>query len=135
MTTYYDSRTDEFVKTIPVVRQLNAIFDTLPDKELIADLTAWTGRPGYTVKILWRTYVAMAVLNLPSFASLIRTLQNNPYVAIACGITSSDGIPSKFAYSRFVRKLSEPRYVQCLAEFWQKCSYRQYRFEGLVERS
>jgi transposase len=53
----------------------------------------------------------MAVLNLPSFASLIRTLQNNPYIAIACGITDSDGIPSKFAYSRFIRKLPEPQYV------------------------
>jgi transposase len=111
MTTYYDNRTDEFVKTIPVVRQLHAIFDTLPDEELIADLTARTGRPGYTVKILWRTYVAMAVLNLPSFASLIRALQNNPYVAIACGITNPEGIPTKFAYSRFMRKLSKPKYV------------------------
>jgi transposase len=111
MTTYYDSRTEEFVKTIPIVRQLHAIFETLPDQELIADLTARTGRPGYTVKIIWKTYVAMAVLGLPSFASLIRTLQNNPYVAIACGITSPEGIPTKFAYSRFMRKLSQPKYV------------------------
>jgi transposase len=111
MTTYYDSRTEEFVKTIPVVRQLHGIFETIPDKELIVDLTARTGRPGYTVKILWRTYVAMAVLGLPSFASLIRTLQNNPYIAIACGITSPEGIPTKFAYSRFMRKLSRLEYV------------------------
>ena len=111
MTTYYDSKTDEFVKTIPVVRQLHAIFETIPDKELIVDLTARTGRPGYTVKIIWRTYVAMAFLGLPSFASLIRTLQNNPYIAIACGITSPEGIPSKFAYSRLMWKLSQPRYV------------------------
>jgi len=32
-------------------------------------------------------------------------------IAIACGITSHEGIPSKFAYSRFVNKLSQPRYV------------------------
>jgi IS5 family transposase len=111
MTTYYDSRIDEFVKTIPIVRQLHGIFETIPDKELIVDLTARTGRPGYTIKILWRTYVAMAVLGLPSFASLIRALQNNPYIAIACGITSPEGIPTKFAYSRFMRKLSQPKYV------------------------
>jgi transposase len=126
MTTYYDSRTEEFVKTIPVVRQLNAIFDTLPDKELIADLTARTGRPGYTVKILWRTYVAMAVLGLPSFASLIRTLQNNPYVAISCGITSPEGIPSKFAFSRFMRKLSEPRYVTMVKNIMRKLTRGMY---------
>jgi transposase len=126
MTTYYDSRTDEFVKTIPIVRQLNAIFGTLPDKELIADLTARTGRPGYTIKILWRTYVAMAVLNLPSFASLIRTLHNNPYIAIACGITSPEGIPSKFAFSRFMRKLSEPRYVTMVKNIMRKLTRGLY---------
>jgi transposase len=111
MTTYYDSTTDDFVKTIPIVRQLHAIFDVLPDGDLIASLTARTGRPGYTAKVLWRTYVAMAVLNLPSFAALIGTLKNNPYVAIACGITSPEGIPTKFAYSRFMRKLSRLEYV------------------------
>jgi transposase len=68
----------------------------------------------------------MAVLNLPSFASLIRTLQNNPYVAIACGITSSDGIPSKFAYSRFMRKLSEPRYVTMVKNIMRKLTRGLY---------
>jgi transposase len=111
MTTYYDSRTDEFVKSVPVVRQLHAIFDSIPDEALIADLKAPTGRPGFTVEVLWKTYVAMTILGLPTFASMIRTLQNNPYIAIACGITSPEGIPSKFAYSRFMRKLSERRYV------------------------
>jgi transposase len=110
MTTYYDSRTDEFVKTIPVVRQLHTIFDTVPDKELLTALKAPTGRPGYG-EILWKTYIAMTVLSLPSFASLIRTLQNNPYIAIACGITSPEGIPTKFAYSRFMQKLARPKYV------------------------
>ncbi len=113
MTTYILNENENFVKgkTLPVVRQLHAIFDTLPDKELIADLTARTGRPGYTVKILWKTYVAMTILGLPTFASMIRTLQNDPYIAINCWITSPEGIPSKFGYSRFMRKLSEPRYV------------------------
>jgi transposase len=127
VTTYYDNRTDEFVKTIPVVRQLRAIFETIPDKELITELTARTGRPGYTIKILWKTYVAMAVLGLPSFASLIRTLQNNPYVAIACGITSPEGIPSKFAYSRFVRKLYEPRYVTMVKNIMRSLTRSLYK--------
>ena len=93
----------------PQVRQLRALFDTIPDKELLNNLKVYyAGRNGYTYKILWRTYVAMTVLNLPSFAVLIRTLENNPFIALVCGITSYDAIPSKFAYSRFVRKLQEP---------------------------
>lgn len=105
MTTYNDN------DSVPIVKQLNAIFRSIPDDELLAALRAKTGRPGYTPKVLWRTYVAMVVLGLPTFASLIRSLQNNPLLAVACGITSADGIPTKYAYSRFMGKLSKPRTV------------------------
>lgn len=111
MTAYNDNVNDGFVKVVPVVKQLNAIFRSIPDETLIAALKASTGRPGYGIEVIWHTYVAMTVLGLPSFASLIRTLQNNPLIAVACGITSYEGIPSKFAYSRFMRKLSQRRYV------------------------
>ena len=108
MTTYNYNTS---VNTIPIVKQLNAIFKSIPDSDLLADLQAPTGRPGYTVKVLWRTYIASVVLGLTSFASLIRALQNNPLLAVACGITKYEDIPSKFAYSRFMRKLSQPRYI------------------------
>jgi transposase len=111
VTTYNNSASEGFVKLAPAVRQLNAIFRSIPDETLIAALKASTGRPGYGVEVIWRTYVAMTVLGLPNFASLIRTLQNNPLIAVACGITSYEGIPTKFAYSRFMRKLSQPKYV------------------------
>ena len=62
------------------------------------------GRNGYTHKILWRTYVAMTILSLPLFAVLVRALQNNPYLAETCGITSPNALPPKFTYSRFLRK-------------------------------
>jgi len=84
MTTYILNEKDKFVKTtVPVVRQLHAVFDSIPDDTLLTDLKARTGRPGYTIEVLWKTYVASVVLNLPSFASLIRALQNNPLLAIA----------------------------------------------------
>lgn len=92
--------------TVPIARQLEAIFSVIPEDELLRVLKVYyAGRNGYTYRVLWRTYVAMSVLNLPSFAALIRTLENNPYVAQACGIMSPDAVPSKFAYSRFVHKL------------------------------
>ncbi len=96
--------------TVPIAKQLDTLLNTIPEEELLRELKAYyAGRNGYTYKILWRTYVAMSILNLPSFATLRRTLENNPYIALACGIVSPDGIPSKFAYSRFLRKLQEPR--------------------------
>jgi transposase len=91
--------------TIPIVRQLKALFATIPEDELLSNLKVYyAGRKGYTYKVLWRTYVAMTILNLPSFAALIRALENNPYIAEACGVNGA-GIPSKFAYSRFMRRL------------------------------
>ena len=111
MTAYDNNRNSGFVKTLPIVRQLHAIFDSIPDDDLLAALKAPTGRPGYTPEVLWKTYIAMTVLGLPTFASLIRALQNNPMLAIACGIISHEGIPTKFAYSRFMRKLSQRKYV------------------------
>ena len=62
MTTYYDSISTEYVKSAPIVKQLNAIFRSIPDRDLLAALKAPTGRPGYTVEVLWKTYVACVVL-------------------------------------------------------------------------
>lgn len=106
--TIYKSDTDRVRSqdTVPVVRQLKNLFDAIPEDELLKALKVYyAGRSGYTYRVLWQTYVAMTVLNLPSFAALIRALENNPFLAQACGITSRDKIPSKFAYSRFLRKL------------------------------
>ena len=52
MTTYHDSENVKFVKSLPIVRQLHAIFNRIPDETLIAALKARTGRPGYTVEVL-----------------------------------------------------------------------------------
>ena len=68
MITYYDSANDAFVKSLPIVRQLHNVFNSIPDETLIAVLKAHTGRPGYRVEVLWKTYVASVVLGLPTFA-------------------------------------------------------------------
>ena len=95
---------------VPAARQLEALFNVIPEDDLLSSLKVYyAGRRGYTYRVLWRTYVAMSVLNLPSFAALIRTLQNNPYVALACGIDDPEHVPSKFAFSRFMRKLQTKR--------------------------
>ncbi len=111
----------------PIVRQLRAVFETLPDEELLQALKVYyAGRNGYTDKVLWRTYVAMVVMNLPSFAALIRALQNNPFVAEACGIDYPNGIPSKFAYSRFMRKLQIKHNEVLVKNIMRKLTRRCY---------
>ncbi len=106
LTTYDYIISSNCQHTAPISQQLEALFNTIPEDELMKALKVYyAGRRGYTYKVLWRTYVAMTILNLPSFAALIRTLENNPFIALACGITNRETIPSKFAYSRFMRKL------------------------------
>lgn len=124
-----NSDTEEAIcqETIPIARQLGTLFNTIPDEELLKALKVYyAGRCGYTHKVLWRTYVAMTVMNLPSFAALIRALENNPYVAIACGITSPDAIPSKFAYSRFLRKLRTRKNVTLVKDIMRTLTRKCY---------
>lgn len=112
---------------VPITRQLESLFNTIPEEELLKALKVYyAGRNGYTYRILWRSYVAMTVLNLPSFAALIRTLQNNPYIAQACGIANSKSIPSKFAYSRFMRKLQTSHNVVLVKNIMRTLTRRCY---------
>ena len=92
----------------PLACELRALFDAIPDESLLASLkTYYAGRRGYTHKVLWQTYVAMTYMNIPTFADLIRTLQDNPSLREVCGIVGLEGVPSSFAYSRFMRKLAK----------------------------
>jgi len=112
----------------PLTRQLERAFNTIPEEESLQGLkTYYAGRRGYTYKVLWRTYVAMAVMNLPSFAALIRTLEDNSSVAQACGITNPDGIPSKFAYSRFMRRLQRGKVVLMVKDIMRNLTRRCYQ--------
>ncbi len=88
-------------------KELQAVFENLYDEELLEALekTRWTGRPGYPTKVMWRTIIAANVLDIPTIQELIRTLHRNPFVAIQCGISSEEEIPTRFAYYRFVKKL------------------------------
>ncbi len=128
--TTYDCDTDHKVcqSTIPVVAQLKVLFATIPEDELLSNLKLYyAGRKGYTYKTLWRTYIAMTVLNLPSFAALIRALQNNPYLAEACGV-NGNGIPSKFAYSRFMRKIQTKHNEVLVKNIMRKLTRECYHF-------
>jgi len=91
----------------PLIAELKTLFEALPDEQLIEALqaTRWTGRPGYPVRIMWRSLVASFYLGIVHDTDLIRALHANPLLAAACGIKQRQGVPSKYAYCRFRRKL------------------------------
>lgn len=136
LTTYNYNTFSQEDATPPVYGQLRTLFEEIPDDELLKSLKVYyAGRNGYTYQVLWRTYVAMVVLNLPSFAALIRALQNNPYIALACGIVSPNGIPSKFAYSRFMRKLQAKHSEVLVKGIMRKLTHKCYEtFPGFGNR-
>ena len=96
----------------PVVGELTAIFDALPDSEFLAALRGpkRRGRPGYAPKILWRCYLTRYVLGIESVSALLRLLRDNPYIAHACGIDSPNKMPSQPTLSRFGTKLAERQF-------------------------
>ena len=83
------------------------VFEALPDGELVEALEATrrTGRPGYPIRVMWRTLVASFYLGIIHDTDLVRALRSNPLLAATCGINSPDGVPTKFAYCRFRKKL------------------------------
>lgn len=101
-------------------RELNAVLDNLHDEKLLEALerTRWTGRPGYPIKVMWQTTIAGYVLDIPTIQELIRTLHRNPFLAIQCGILSDQEIPTRFAYYRFIKKLTAHKELieKCMAK-------------------
>jgi len=87
---------------------LEALFEVLPDSELLANLeaTRHTGRPGYPIRTVWRSLVASFYLGLVHDTDLVRALESNPLLAAAIGIDSPEKVRSKFAICRFRRKLA-----------------------------
>lgn len=81
--------------TSPIVGRLKAIFDALPDADLLATLRGpqRRGRPGYDAGILWRCFVTYYALGIESVSALLRTLRDNPFIAEACA-------PSNFYCAR-----------------------------------
>ena len=111
--TYFNTARQRLVPEPPIVGELQAFFEALPDADLIALLTRkGRGRRGYQPRILWRAYVAYYALGLPSISDVVRLLRNNPAIASVCGIETAAQIPSQPTFSRFVTRLAHSHWVR-----------------------
>jgi hypothetical protein len=97
------------VITPPIVADLEAIFDALPDTDFLDAIRGpkRRGRPGYDPAVLWRCCVARYALGVESVSAMLRVLRDNPYVAQACGINGPADMPSQPTLSRFGTRLSK----------------------------
>ena len=96
----------------PVVRDLESVFASLEDSELLTAMAgpARRGPKGHSVRVLWQCFIAKYHLGLSSTDAMIRALHDNPYLAQVCGIASSEAIPHKSTFSRFYAKLARDRF-------------------------
>ena len=118
------------VETLPELRRLELVLDTLPDGELLdtLDRERGRGRNDYPVRAMWRALVAGVVFGHRSIASLLRELGRNPALLSMCGFDPlprqsrprrvlrgsrveylpsprHDSIPSHWNFSRFVSQV------------------------------
>ena len=91
----------------PLADELSAIFSAIDDEPLLSALARyrWTGRPGWSLRALWRAYIAGSTLGLPTTNALVRRLQDDPALREVCGFTGG-ALPSRWTFNRFVSRLS-----------------------------
>ena len=107
LATNYGSQNGGKSQPASIAESLKSVFGALPDVELLDALeaTRWTGRPGYPIRVMWHSLVASFYLGIVHDTDLVRALHDNPLLASVCGIDGPEGIPTKFAYCRFRKKL------------------------------
>jgi transposase len=105
---------------VAYAKELESVLENLHDGELLEALESerWTGRPGYPIKVMWHTWIASYVQDIPTIQELIRTLHRDPILATRCGIHSDREIPTRFAYYRFRDKLIAHKDIieKCMAK-------------------
>jgi len=119
-----------------LVHRLQLVFDSIDDKELIWTLEeeSWRGPRGYSTRVLWRSLLAGYVLGLETVSALIRALHESPFLAHVCGVTSIKKIPSKYAYSRFVKRLADHKDLleQCIVKLASELTEELPNFGEMV---
>jgi hypothetical protein len=96
------------------LKRLKMVLDVIPDEKLIDVLEKERKgrRDDYPVWVIWNTLLGGIVYGHPTVESLRRELLRNPTLRRVCGMRAFEGtddVPTKDAYSRFLKKLVKHR--------------------------
>lgn len=137
MATIQASTSEAATQRPPVVQELEAVFASLDDASLLQALIGPTrrGPKGHAVVVLWHCFIAKYRLGMDSTDAFIRALNDNPYLAEACGISSRPAIPHKSTFSRFFAKMSKRKYQHLVKDVSRELMRRCYaELPGFGER-
>jgi len=100
--------------------RLVMVLDALADDALLHKLESERKgrRDRYPVRMLWQSLIAGKVYGIATINGLIRELMRNGSLRRLLGISSSDGVPKPWQFSRFLAKLSKPENMALLKEIF-----------------
>ena len=100
------------------VLQFRYMLDSVGASPLLDRLAEYrpTGRKGYPLAALWRTYLMTFLLNTPSMNAMIRRLQEDAPLRRLCGFGRQ--LPHRTTFNRFVNRLADHQDLldACLAQ-------------------
>jgi hypothetical protein len=94
----------------PILERIASVIEVLDAESLLSALDAERtphGRDDYPNRVLWHCLVAFACLGVRAVTEGLRYLQLSPGLQRLCGIESAGGLPNKYAFYRFERRLAE----------------------------
>jgi hypothetical protein len=113
----------------PLSTELDEVFNCIPYQKLIramldekTKLISPLGRPGYSLEMMIKAYLASYILGVRSTNDLIRRLQENPVLALVCGFDLAKPLPHRTTFNRFFNKLIKYQDLvnECLNEVISK---------------
>jgi len=125
----------------PLSTELDEIFNCIPYQKLIktildgkTKLISPLGRPGYSLEVMLKAYLAGYILGVKSTNDLIRRLQENPVLALVCGFNLTKPLPYRTTFNRFFSKLTKYQGLvdECVGEVATKLHDIMPNFGSIV---
>lgn len=120
MTNYNDDtnlefRQDEFNEVTnnqPLIVELNEVFRSVPYRKLLQKIKndktrafSPLGRPGYSLEVMLKAYLAGYRMGVKHTNDLIVRLQDNEDLRVICGFDADKPLPHRTTFNRFMNRL------------------------------
>lgn len=126
---FRQGQSDEAANGQPLIVELNEVFKSVPYRKVLQKIRSDKtrafsplGRPGYSLEVMLKAYLAGYRMGVKNTNDLIVRLQDNEDLRVACGFDANELLPHRTTFNRFMNRLIKYRDVieNCLAEITGK---------------